>query len=201
MRICFDLDDVLCDTYSQIMDSSADYHINVLKRKLIARKIQNAKGDYFYFAKALGWGEKEVEAFFHESYPKFLEFCEPNLEAIYKLQEIHQKGHQIIILSAREERKENTVVSLTHSWLNANDIPYDNLIIGCKNKLSVLKKIKSDIFIDDTFENCYKVSCLTNTKVYHYICEYNKNMNIQYNKKIQPINSLNEIKVEKNIYI
>ena len=52
MHFCFDLDDVLSDTYSVLLSESLIFHCNVLNRPRVDRKVQDAYGDYFYFAKS-----------------------------------------------------------------------------------------------------------------------------------------------------
>jgi len=102
MKIGFDLDDVLCDTYSIILEESLRYHCEVLKRKAIKRNIFESKGDYFYFAKSLRWGDKETEDFFYDFYPEFLKRCIPYDGVVDILKKLINRGNEVHIITARE---------------------------------------------------------------------------------------------------
>lgn len=193
MKICFDIDDVLCDTYEVIMKVSAEFHKNVLKKDLMERNVKYSLGDYYYFAKSLQWTEYELYRFYHEAYPDFLRLCKPHFQAIALLRHLKFKGHVIYILTAREERAFEQVYNITKSWLNFFGFPFDFLCVGRKDKYNYIKENTIDIFIDDTWENCKKVSENKNCLVFHMRCNYNIEVKYTYKKNIIPIYDIYEV--------
>ena len=68
---------------------------------------------------------------------KYVE-AKPNLDVIVKIQELHNKGYDIIIHSARRMLTHNgditkieaDILDITEIWLENNDVPYSQLIFG-----------------------------------------------------------------------
>lgn len=77
------------------------------------------------------------------------------VEAINKLKE---EGHEIYIITARDNEFHEYPYMLSKNWLDNNNIEYDKLIVNARGKASVCKNEKIDIFIDDQLNNCLEVS-------------------------------------------
>lgn len=195
MLYCFDLDDVISDTYSVIMEVSLLYHRNVLSREIpeTVREAGQSRGDYFYFAKSLQWNTQDVTAFYHEYYPHFLEKIKPRVSSRCVLQKLHDEGHQICILSARELRDYADVEQLTNNWLTEHQIPCDRLIVGAKQKQPFLERMQCGVFVDDDFWNCIAAVNALVPRVFYYRCEYNQGFPIPDGTDICCINSLEEL--------
>ena len=191
MHFCFDLDDVLSDTYSVLLSESLIFHCNVLNRPRVDRKVQDAYGDYFYFAKSLQWDEEELYRFFHEVYPMFLLKCKPRIEAVNVLNDLKRNNHRITILSARELRTETDVYDISLQWLNDAKIPFDKLIVGAKEKNDYLNMLKCDVFVDDSIKNC--VNAIGVPSVFYFRCPYNEGANNPGVSSVIEIHSLYEI--------
>lgn len=79
------------------------------------------------------------------------------------LQLLKEMGHEIVILTARDNRfltnqYANTMNFYVEEWLNKNSIPYDEIIAGAGNKLDKCIKNKLDIMIEDKASNVIKIS-------------------------------------------
>lgn len=79
------------------------------------------------------------------------------------LQMLKGMGHEIVILTARDNRfltnqYANTMNFYVEEWLNKNGIPYDEIIAGAGNKLDKCIKNKLDVMIEDKASNVIKIS-------------------------------------------
>ena len=76
---------------------------------------------------------------------------------------LKEMGHEIIILTARDNRfltnqYENTMNFYVEEWLNKNNIPYDEIIAGPGSKKDKCIQNKLDIMIEDKASNVMKIS-------------------------------------------
>lgn len=176
MNICLDLDDVIADTYPEMMKQSLKFHNEVLKRQTCEElNICMANGDYYWFARALNWSEEDLKLFFQTYYPGFLKLCRVIRDSVDFLNSINEK-HNIIILSAREKRDYENVEYITIEWLKKNGVKYDKVLIGHKNKFEYLKDNKIDVFVDDNIENCRQAIRANVPWVFVYKTVYNMNI-------------------------
>lgn len=194
MKYCFDLDDVISNTYAELMKSSMRYHIKVLKYAYVYREIQEAKGDYTYFYKTLNWKMDELDDFFHTEYPAFLDRCVPNRNAINLINELYQQNNEIHILSAREEREKCVVYKKTKEWLEKFGVKYDKVSINVSTKSVYLNENGIDIFVDDLWDNCVEAKKNSSSVVCHVRCEYNMRTNYDYSYGIIEIKDWNKFR-------
>ena len=76
---------------------------------------------------------------------------------------LKEMGHEIIILTARDNRfltnqYENTMNFYVEEWLNKNNIPYDEIIAGPGSKKDKCIQNKLDIMVEDKASNVVKIS-------------------------------------------
>ena len=76
---------------------------------------------------------------------------------------LKEMGHEIVILTARDNRfltnqYANTMNFYVEEWLNKNSIPYDEIITGAGSKKDKCIKNKLDIMIEDKASNVEKIS-------------------------------------------
>lgn len=76
---------------------------------------------------------------------------------------LKEMGHEIVILTARDNRfltnqYANTMNFYVEEWLNKNSIPYDEIISGPGSKKDKCIKNKLDIMIEDKASNVEKIS-------------------------------------------
>ena len=79
------------------------------------------------------------------------------------LQLLKDMGHEIVILTARDNRfltnqYDNTMNFYVEELLNKNSIPYDEIIAGAGSKKDKCIKNKLDIMIEDKASNVEKIS-------------------------------------------
>ena len=76
---------------------------------------------------------------------------------------IKELGHEIVILTARDNRfltnqYENTMNFYVEEWLNKNNIPFDEIIAGPGSKKDKCIKHNIDIMVEDKASNVIKIS-------------------------------------------
>lgn len=93
---------------------------------------------------------------------------------------LREMGHEIIILTARDNRYltnqyANTMDFYVEEWLNKNNIEYDGIISGSGNKKDKCLKNNIDIMIEDKESNVLEIS--NHLPVLCFDAPYNKNIN------------------------
>lgn len=96
------------------------------------------------------------------------------------LQLLKEMGHEIVILSARDNRYltnqyANTMNFYVEEWLNKNNIVYDEIITGPGHKVDKCIKNKIDIMIEDKANNVESIS--EHIPVLCFDAPYNLNVN------------------------
>lgn len=128
--------------------------------------------DDMYFADILHVPDAELPGFFAKYYPEYLYKLLPAPGAKEFLETLKEQGYRINLISARRD-KDGKAEQITMEWLKVYELPYDSLVINCKDKGSYLRT-KTGFFIDDCYGNCLAVSQKTSLDVIQKKCEYGK---------------------------
>ena len=128
--------------------------------------------DDLYFADIFHVQDEELPRFFDKFYPDYLYKLLPAPGAKEFLRALKQHGYKINLISARRD-KAGRAEQITRVWLEAYELPYDSLVINCKDKASYLHN-KSGFFMDDCYGHCFAVSQRTSLDVIQKKCEYGK---------------------------
>ena len=83
--------------------------------------------------------------------------------------------NNIIIITARWDRKSGIIAKITKEWLKRNKINYEKLFIGHKDKRKISEECKIDVFIDDSYKTCEQIAGL-GIKTYMMDSIINKNL-------------------------
>lgn len=88
---------------------------------------------------------------------KVVKLFNPKMYTVYDkvvetIKTISELGHNILIVTNRPNLK--PVRILTMMQLKENNIPYNKLILGCKNKYECAKKENVDVFVDNGAKIC-----------------------------------------------
>lgn len=150
MRIGIDIDDTIAMTYEGLIPK--------LMKHFHVKKVDYGKGELY--SDILGITSEQFS-----EYTKI--YCEDDIlklevKAYCKevLDRLKKLNHEIILITARDEKTFHKPKNVTQMWLEENQIPYDKLIVSAKNKSKVCKKENIDIFIDDNIANCIAVKQL-----------------------------------------
>lgn len=188
MKYGFDLDDTLSETMELLNYYAKKFDKEELNGNGIFKIQPGECKDYYYFADALNWNRRNIVDFFEKYYIDIIKNVVVKSGVKDFLHDLKAKGNEIYIITARRKRDDNEIEKITKYWLSKNDLLYDDLFLDIKNKSEIVNKLKIDIFVDDSYNNCLEVYKNTESQVYMI-------QNV-YNEKIKSL----EIKQIKNIY-
>lgn len=170
MIFVFDLDDTIVDT-----DGYSEKYIGkyIKDNNLPYKKIS----DVARFAeKKFSW-DKETALKWYKEYgdQMMLEFpLKENAKEVVNF--LYDKGHTIIISTARATDWHSDPEGVTKKWLEINRLKYHKLYIGRSDKENICRTEDADVFLDDDFNitsrvgayfsssNKKKMACLFSTK-------------------------------------
>ncbi len=156
MRIGVDIDGVLNDI--------GQWHYSCGHKFCIENNIDRGFNPYKYLMEEQFMiTEEENYKFWREYIFDLMVSIPPRPYAAKVLHLLKEMGHEIIILSARDNKYltnqyENTMNFYVEEWLNKNNIPYDEIIAGPGDKKEKCIKNKIDIMIEDKENNVLKIS-------------------------------------------
>ncbi len=156
MRIGVDIDGVLNDI--------GQWHYSCGFKFCIDNHIQRGFHPHEYMI------EKQFELTDEENYKFWKEYIfdlmvsiptRPYAGNILKI--LKEMGHEIVILTARDNRYltnqyANTMNFYVEEWLHKNNIPYDEIVAGPGKKKDKCIKHKLDIMIEDKASNVLEIS-------------------------------------------
>lgn len=178
MNIGIDIDDTIMDTFDYLMPYIAEYfkcNFNYLKSNNIS-----------YSNLPEEWKKKEID-FAKQYYDKVIIDTPAKSEVSEYIKKIKEMGHSIFIITARDSSLYTNPYKTTMEQLRKNEICQDKLICTFdKAKACIDEKI--DLFIDDSIENCKKVSDIGIQTLL-----FNSKSNNNISVKLDRINSWKEI--------
>ncbi len=156
MRIGVDIDGVLNDI--------AEWHYSCGFKFCIENNIDRPFNPYKYMMEdQFGLTDEENYKFWKEYIFDLMVSIPTRPYAAKALHLIKELGHEIVILTARDNRYltnqyANTMDFYVEEWLNKNNIPYDRIISGPGRKLDKILNNKVDIMIEDKANNVSEIS-------------------------------------------
>ena len=156
MRIGVDIDGVLNDI--------GGWHYSCGYKFCIENNINRGFNPYEYLIeKQFFLTEKENNKFWKEYIFDLMVSIPTRSYASRVINELRNMGHQIVILTARDNRYltnqyANTMNFYVEEWLKKNNIEYDEIISGRGNKKDKCLKNNIDIMIEDKANNVLEIS-------------------------------------------
>ncbi len=147
MRIGIDIDDTITDTYPVYLSLISVYY------GLDYNKLLKNKPSYKELHKTLPDYDKFIKDCFHLM-AKMAPLKKNVVEILNKLKE---KGCEIVIITARNQEEYTTPYKISYDYLTKNNVPFDKMIIGAKDKGLQCVSEGIDVFIDDNVGNCRAV--------------------------------------------
>ena len=156
MRIGVDLDGVLNDV--------AEWHFACGSKFCLEQNINrgfNPKG--YYMEDQFHLTSDENNEFWRQYIFDLLIAIPPRPYASEVIHKLRKDGHKIIILSARDNQYlthqySGMITYYVKSWLNKNNIEYDELVINTSNKREKCLSIGLDLMIEDKGSNVNDIS-------------------------------------------
>lgn len=185
MNFGIDIDDTISNTYETMLPYLEKYMNNVLNKEF---NNLPSKIDYYNLEKKYGITNEEEDDFWENNFVEIIENVIPKKSSLDVLKKIKEKGHKLILITARFEVPGANIVGITKNWLKENGIEYDKLIVNSQNKLEIAQNENIDIFLDDSIRNCEMVSS-GNIKTFMIKTQNNE---FYENEKIIKVNSWDE---------
>lgn len=176
MKIGIDIDGVLTDEHTYVLDNGTKYFSENNISYIVNRNVYDSE-------EIFGVSEDEYNNFWKEyifEYSKNISIRRYAADIIKKLKE---KGNEIFIITSRsfttyENENKVRMQRLVKEWLKTNSVLYDKIIFTRK-KLDVCIEKNIDLMIEDKPENIEDIS--KEIPVIVYDCSYNEEI---HNKNV-----------------
>lgn len=149
-RIGIDLDDTITDIKNEMLKMAIIYDKTLRGTGII-------DNSSYLVGKKFDWTDEERDIFLKEYRLKIIENAMIREDAIETLKKLKEKSHEIIIITARNNKYYHDPYKFTYDWLIKNNVPFDKLITNATNKGLICKEMGIDYFLDDSIENCLDV--------------------------------------------
>lgn len=159
MNIGIDIDDTLTDIRDKL-NLAAEKYANELGKENKNEKdkyVEDNNNGNVYQIK-YGFTYEELKYFLSVIHEGITKKEEPRKNCVEIIRKLHNEGHKIYIITARDSEFHEDPYKLSKDWLDKNNIYYDELIVNARNKLEVCQRKNIDLFIDDQLANCTKLS-------------------------------------------
>ena len=151
MRIGIDIDDTTFNT-AKSMIKYADIFEEERNGKSIKRDGFGLIKDHHYLKSLYGWNVKTKFNFFDKYCNQLIKESEMIENANTIIKKLKNDGNIICFISARFSDPLSTKITIDS--MRENDILYDELYLGIKDKISFCLDNKIDLMIDDSYETC-----------------------------------------------
>ncbi len=186
MRIGIDIDNCISNFDDTLLTEYLKHDKELRNTGIINEKPE-------YFRKGMfDWTEKEEKSFYNSNIEEFAKKLKPLEDASYYIKNLKEDGHEIYIITGRNNGEYTNYYKLTKKWLNKYDIIYDKLIFTDSHDKHAKTVVCLENDIDLMIEDSTRISLdliSNNIKVY--------TMNTRYNQKER---TLDRVSKWKEIY-
>ena len=138
------------------------------------------------------WTEKEEKNFYNSNIQNFVQKLKPIEDSPYYIKKLREDGHEIYIITGRDNGEYTNPYELTKAWLNNYNIVYDKLLFTNAYDKHAKTEVCLENNIDLMIEDSTRISLdLINNCIKVYT------MNTRYNQKEQ---TLDRVSTWKEIY-
>lgn len=157
MKIGIDIDDTLTDIRDELKLAAEKYASELGKKKREDKYIEDNNNGNTYQIK-YGFTYEELKYFLSVIHEGITQKAAPRENCVEIIKKLHDEGHEIYIITARDYEFHEDPYKLSKDWLDKNNVYYDKLIVNARNKLEICRKENIELFIDDQLANCTKLS-------------------------------------------
>lgn len=145
LNICIDIDGTITDPYFWLNMANKYFNKNITVDKVteyeIDKVMEITREEYYDF-----YNKSKFEM--HNEKVRLRENAREIIEELIKINNIY-------FVTARDK----DLKILTYSYLNKNNIPYDDVfVLGTHYKVNMAKELNCDIFIEDSYANALQLS-------------------------------------------
>ena len=158
MNIGIDIDNTITEVQEELNNAAYEYAIKLGKNiKNSKNPFEDIKNNGDTYKKKFQFSYDELKYFLKNIQEEIINKAKPRDNAVEIINRLRKEGHKIIIITARDSEFHDDPYKLSKSWLDKNNIEYDELIVNAREKASICKKEEIDLFIDDQLNNCIDV--------------------------------------------
>ncbi len=157
MNIGIDIDNVISDFDEALLEEYLKHDKELRNTGIINEKTYMTKGMF-------DWSEEEERKFYLENIESIAKSLNTKDGAKEYIDKLKQDGHNIFIITGRDNGEYTNPVEMTKKWLNENQIYYDKLILTNSYRNDKHGKTEKclenniDIMIDDSINICKDIN-------------------------------------------
>ena len=152
MKIGIDIDNTITDTLPILRKYCIEYNEQVVKRNLKINEEGFASYNFFE------WTEEENKNFCNLYLKEVVMQATVKEDASKVIRKLREEGNEIIIITARSLEHFKNPYQITKSFLEKNEIEYDELILSTPHKIEICLQKEIDIMLDDEPQNITEIS-------------------------------------------
>lgn len=161
MRIGIDIDDTLTNIKDKLTKAARNYAISL--KKDLPKNIKNHQIVDIYnngniYQKLFNFNDDELKYFLGVIQEEITDNALPREDCVDVIKKLHEDGHEIYIVTARDSEFHKDPYHQSEVWLNKNSIYFDKLVVNARDKRKACLENNIDLLIDDSISNCLNVS-------------------------------------------
>ena len=175
MKIGIDIDNTLTEIQEELNKAAFKYAITLGKKiNNYDNPMEDIKNNGDTYRKKFQFTYEELKYFLKDIQENITNNASPRANAKEVIDKLKKDGNEIYIITARDSEFHDDPYKYSKDWLDKNKIYYDKLIVNAREKSSVCKNEKIDLFIDDQLNNCLSVqnagiqTIMITDKTYNY---------------------------------
>lgn len=159
MKIGIDIDNTITEVQEELNNAAYEYAIKLGKDiNKDNSYVEETDNNGNIYVKKFKFTYEELKYFLKNIQEEIINKAKPRNNAVEIIKKLKEEKNEIFIITARDSEFHDNPYLLSKTWLDKHNIEYDKLIVNAREKGSVCKKERIDIFIDDQLKNCLDIS-------------------------------------------
>lgn len=159
MKFGIDIDNTITEVQEELNNAAYEYAIKLGKDiNKDNSYVEETDNNGNIYVKKFKFTYEELKYFLKNIQEEIINKAKPRNNAVEIIKKLKEEKNEIFIITARDSEFHDNPYILSQNWPEKNNIEYDKLIVNAREKGSVCKKEKIDIFIDDQLKNCLDVA-------------------------------------------
>lgn len=183
MRIGIDIDNVISNFDDTLLKEYLKHDKELRNTGIINENAEYLRKGMF------DWTEEEEKSFYNENIEEFAKKLKPLEDVSCYIKKLKENGHEIYIITGRDNGEYTNPYKLTEEWLNRYDIIYDKLLFTNAYDKHAKTEVCVENNIDLMIEDSTRISLdLINNGIKVFT------MNTRYNQKEQSLDRVSKWK-------
>ena len=160
MRIGIDIDDTMTDIKEELTKAAIKYAKSLNKdiQSIDNNDIVDIFNNGNIYQKLFNFNHEELKYFLGPIQEEITNNAVPRENCAKVINDLHKDGHEIYIVTARNNEFHKDPYLYSKEWLEKNKIYYDKLIVNARDKKIACLENNIALLIDDSISNCLNVA-------------------------------------------